>query len=165
MSVDLIDLQVKVSIPQSKPETSIILIGIKDNCSIDLTDLFENTSIGTNKSSRSINFLRQTPVVAVIAAFCGVLLIGSAWLCIIKGRRKVSSSSGEVKYQRLDMELPISDDRTTNELDVVVNSWDESWGDSWDDEEAPLTPSKPVTPSISSKGLATRRTAKEGWKD
>lgn len=66
------------------------------------------------------------------------------------------------KYQKLDMDLPISHD---SKLESGENEgWDDSWGDSWDDEEAPTTPSLPLTPSLSSKGLASRK-FKEGWKD
>lgn len=66
------------------------------------------------------------------------------------------------KYEKLDTELPVSHG---NKLEPDGNEgWDDSWGDSWDDEEAPKTPSLPVTPSISSKGMASRK-FKEGWKD
>lgn len=61
------------------------------------------------------------------------------------------------------MEMPVTDARKS-ESDAN-NGWDNSWGDDWDDEEAPKTPSLPVTPSLSSKGLASRRLSKEGWKD
>lgn len=63
----------------------------------------------------------------------------------------------------LDMELPVSH---SSKLESDANeSWDDSWGDNWDDEEAPKTPSLPVTPSLSSKGMASRKFNKEHWKD
>lgn len=61
------------------------------------------------------------------------------------------------------MELPVAS-LGNSELDNN-HGWDNSWDDNWDDEEAPKTPSLPVTPSLSSKGLASRRLSKEGWKD
>lgn len=61
------------------------------------------------------------------------------------------------------MELPVVSD-TKREADSN-DGWDNSWDDDWDDEEAPKTPSMPVTPSLSSKGMSSRRINKEGWKD
>lgn len=63
------------------------------------------------------------------------------------------------------MDLPVSGGGKPES--EVSDGWDNSWGDDWDDEEAPKTPSLPVTPSsnLSLKGLATRRLNKEGWKD
>lgn len=58
------------------------------------------------------------------------------------------------------MVLPVSTggSKETDEAD----GWDNSWGDDWDDE-APKTPQLVSTPS--SKGLASRRLNKDGWKD
>jgi hypothetical protein len=61
------------------------------------------------------------------------------------------------------MELPVSGEGKTES--ETNDGWDNSWGDDWDDEEAPKAPSLPVTPSLSSKGLASRRLSKEAWKD
>ncbi|PKI45335.1 hypothetical protein CRG98_034296 [Punica granatum] len=58
------------------------------------------------------------------------------------------------------MELPVSNVVKPESSDFS-EGWDESWGDGWDDEEVPKTPSMPVTPSVSSKGLAPRRATKE----
>lgn len=60
------------------------------------------------------------------------------------------------------MELPVS----LGGKAVADNNdgWENSWDDNWDDE-TPHTPSLPVTPSLSSKGLASRRLNKDGWKD
>ncbi|KAK1409031.1 hypothetical protein QVD17_41288 [Tagetes erecta] len=45
------------------------------------------------------------------------------------------------------------------------DGWDDNWGDDWDDVEAPSTPSMPLTPSISSAGVSSRRVNKDAWKD
>ncbi|KAF2313444.1 hypothetical protein GH714_011039 [Hevea brasiliensis] len=77
-------------------------------------------------------------------------------------RRKQLFSRGS-KYERLDMDLPVSSGGKADS--EVKNGWDNSWGDDWDDEEALKTPSLSVTTSLSSKGLASRQLSKEGWKD
>ncbi|XP_051137723.1 uncharacterized protein LOC127255961 [Andrographis paniculata] len=67
------------------------------------------------------------------------------------------------KYQKLDAELPVSHG---SKLEAGgIEGWDDSWGDNWDDEEAPLTPSMPITPSLSSKGIASRKFNKDAWND
>lgn len=61
------------------------------------------------------------------------------------------------------MELPVS---IVEESEVdSIEGWDNSWGDGWNDEEAPRSPPMPHTPSLSAKGLASRRLNKEGWRD
>lgn len=58
------------------------------------------------------------------------------------------------------MDLPVS-----GAASETNDGWDENWDDRWDDEEAQKTPTLPATPNLSSKGLASRRLSKEGWKD
>ena len=66
-------------------------------------------------------------------------------------------------YQKLDaLELPVSIGGK-KEVDQP-DQWDDNWGDDWDDEEAPSTPSNSM-PNLSSKGLASRKSTKDGWKD
>jgi hypothetical protein len=60
-------------------------------------------------------------------------------------------------YQRQDLELPVS----TGGREFSEN-WDNRV-DGWHDEEAPLTPSKPISKPLS-KGLNSRKISKEGWK-
>ncbi|GKB76749.1 hypothetical protein Tco_0943644, partial [Tanacetum coccineum] len=60
------------------------------------------------------------------------------------------------KYQKLDAELPVSGGP---KLDFdQKDGWNDNWSDDWgDDVEAPHTPSMPLTPSISSAGVSSRR--------
>lgn len=72
------------------------------------------------------------------------------------------------------MELPVSNPAalvTNSDKESGDDGWNNNWGDDWDDEngdgdeEQPNTPVLPLTPSLSSRGLAPRRLSKEGWKD
>ncbi|KAL5231133.1 hypothetical protein ABZP36_029909 [Zizania latifolia] len=89
------------------------------------------------------------------------VLIGVVGACIKFWRMR--NQNGGPAYQKLDVsELPVSTGGKKEE--DQSDQWDDNWGDEWDDEEAPLTPTKPM-PSLSSKGLASRRSTKDGWKD
>lgn len=144
-------------------DSLITLTAGNDKCSLDFRDLIAHSSqkeFDNTPKSLFISSLTKRPAVALI--FLGSLLIlVSAWICI-SFRRRCFSANGS-KYQKLDTELPVSS-VAKSELDTN-DGWDENWGDSWDDEEAPKTPSMPVTPNLSSKGLASRRLNKDGWKD
>lgn len=67
------------------------------------------------------------------------------------------------------MELPVSNTPLVSKSDQETgdDGWNNNWGDDWGDgdEEQPNTPVLPLTPSVSSRGLAPRRLSKEGWKD
>lgn len=71
------------------------------------------------------------------------------------------------------MELPVSNNALVPKSDHESgdDGWNNNWGDDWDDEngdgdeEQPNTPVLPLTPSVSARGLASRRLSKEGWKD
>ncbi|XP_059662217.1 uncharacterized protein LOC132308218 [Cornus florida] len=153
---------VKVSITRDGTDNLIVLETGNGNCSLDFRNLIPHNSMKeTDYTSKStyINLLQRTPAAAFI--FLAALVMASAWLCV-SFRRRYFASSGS-KYQKLDMELPVSGVSKTEPN--LNHEWDNSWGDSWDDEEAPTTPSMPLTPSVSSKGLASRRINKDGWKD
>ncbi|XVE64699.1 hypothetical protein DITRI_Ditri07aG0122100 [Diplodiscus trichospermus] len=149
------DKKVKVSIKGSGMKNLIVLKDSSGECSLDFKDLIVH-----NSAKSYVNFLSQTPTTGFILV-AAILMLASGWMCMSFRRRKLTRSG--LKYQKLDMELPVSGGAKA-EPDVN-DGWDNSWGDSWDDEEAPMTPSMPVTPSLSSKGLASRRLSKEGWKD
>lgn len=141
----------------------ITLTAGSGNCSLDFRDLIGHTlqkEFENPPKSSFISFLKRKPVAALIF-FAPLVILLSAWMCI-NLRRRYYSGSG-FKFQKIDMGLPVSSGGKT-ELDTN-DGWDNSWGDSWDDEEAPKTPSMPVTPGLSSKGLASRRWNKEGRKD
>lgn len=108
-----------------------------------------------------VNLLKSTPSIWFVS-FAAVLILASICIGISFRRKYVARNSPS--YEKLEMELPVS-----GASKIVPNSsndgWDDSWGDSWDDEEAPKTPSMPVTPSLSSHGIASRRINKDAWKD
>ncbi|XP_021279875.1 uncharacterized protein LOC110413421 [Herrania umbratica] len=149
------DKKVKVSIKDSGTGNLIVLKDGRGECSLDFKDLIVH-----NSAESYVNFLSQTPTTTFIFV-AAILILASGWMCMSFKRRQLARSG--LKYQRLDMELPVSAGAKT-ERDVN-DGWDNSWGNNWDDEEAPMTPLMPVTPSLSSKGLASRRLSKEGWKD
>ncbi|KAJ0048394.1 hypothetical protein Pint_14996 [Pistacia integerrima] len=141
----------------------IMFIAKNGNCSLDFGDLiahnWEEESDNTPKSTYFSFMSRKSTLIFISLAALLVLAAG----CMCASIRWKHFSSSSPKYQRLDMELTVSGAR---KLDSDANDgWDNSWGDDWDDEEAPKTPPIPVTPSVSSKGLASRRLNKEGWKD
>ncbi|CAN1300310.1 hypothetical protein LINPERPRIM_LOCUS24539, partial [Linum perenne] len=160
--------KVKVSINGKGRGSSIVLkTGTSSSCSLDIRDLIDHNSGDNIKDSRGSTYtISNLPL--LLACFAGIsMVVASArglWITISK-RRKLSNTSSS-NYQRLDMDLPVSGaGKKTTQSD---DGWDNSWGDGWDDdEEMPMTPnSMAVTPSLSSKGLASRsRLGKDGWKD
>ncbi|KAM1294850.1 hypothetical protein TB2_014519 [Malus domestica] len=96
-------------------------------------------------------------LVACLKVLGNAMILASAWMCISFRNRRVSGSG--LKYQKLDKDLPISNGK--NRVLHVNDVWDNNWDDNWDDEEAPHTPLMPITPSLSGKGLASRRLNKE----
>ncbi|XWS50078.1 hypothetical protein CRYUN_Cryun12cG0057400 [Craigia yunnanensis] len=149
------DKKVKVSIKNSGTENLIVLKDGSGECSLDFKDL-----IAHNSAKSYVNFLSQTPTNAFIFV-AAILILASGWMCMSFRRRQLTRSG--LKYQRLYLKLPVSGE-AKREPDVN-DGWANSWSDNWDDEEAPMTHSLPVTSSLSSKGLASRRLSKEGWKD
>ncbi|XP_073051071.1 uncharacterized protein [Primulina eburnea] len=93
-------------------------------------------------------------------SYQSINVTASVLMCVFLRRR---SAKKPLKYQMLDMELPVS--HGSEQVAAPNEGWDDSWGDNWDDEEAPTTPSFPVTPSHSTKGIASRKYNKVGWKD
>ncbi|CAK9324825.1 unnamed protein product [Citrullus colocynthis] len=156
------DKKVKVSIGDGGDGNAIVLTAGSGRCSLDFRDLIAHNnakdSDNVPKSSR-FSYLTKPHIIAIVA-FAVILTIAAASVFISIRRKKFVSSNS--KYQRLDMELPVSNGGKS----IADNNdgWENSWDDNWDDE-TPHTPSLPVTPSLSSKGLASRRLNKEGWKD
>lgn len=156
-------MQVKVTIGKDNKNTLIVLTAKDSNCSIDFKDLIplnpEKKANDTPKSAL-IDKITILPSLAILSVLALVLVV-SSFMCI-RFRQKHVATDGS-KYQKLETELPVSvvGKKETDEED----GWDDSWGDSWDDEEAPKTPSMPITPSLSAKGLASRKLNKDSWKD
>eukprot|EP00262_Sarcandra_glabra_P007526 TRINITY_DN20394_c0_g1_i1.p1 TRINITY_DN20394_c0_g1~~TRINITY_DN20394_c0_g1_i1.p1 ORF type:complete len:383 (+),score=76.39 TRINITY_DN20394_c0_g1_i1:180-1328(+) len=155
------DKKVKVSIGDAANDTTIILTAREGHCNLDFRDIRTNLPNSGKKSDYSLPSMYSNLITGTSAAYMfltAVLLIGAIWACVRFWRYLRREGS---RYQKVGLELSVSDggkpDSDTND------GWDNSWGDGWDDEEAaPITPSKPVS-KLSSKGLASRRSNKEGW--
>ncbi|KAK6158378.1 hypothetical protein DH2020_005692 [Rehmannia glutinosa] len=157
------DTEIKVSIRGVESGHFIILTAGHGNCSLNFRDQFVGMKKAgdSNDSSYSYNIFNLTLSKGFLFLAALLLLVVSVFMSTKLGRKYFARKSP--KYQKLDMELPVSHG---SKLESGENEgWDDSWGDSWDDEEAPMTPSLPVTPSLSSKGIASRKFSKEGWKD
>eukprot|EP00252_Welwitschia_mirabilis_P021150 TRINITY_DN5339_c0_g1_i2.p1 TRINITY_DN5339_c0_g1~~TRINITY_DN5339_c0_g1_i2.p1 ORF type:complete len:363 (-),score=61.99 TRINITY_DN5339_c0_g1_i2:293-1381(-) len=91
------------------------------------------------------------------------LIIGGTWL-FCKFHAK-GWHNGGMKYQGLemnhvDLDLPLS---ATGKPEIEsTDGWDEVWDDNWEDAEAGKS-SETSVQSFLSKGLATRRSNKDGW--
>ncbi|XP_059295887.1 uncharacterized protein LOC132049198 [Lycium ferocissimum] len=144
--------KMKVSIRNSGNDFFIILKAGDGQCSLDFRGLIDNA----DKTSRFNYAFPSFGIMCLVAiAFVATVLI------YIK--RRLLVSSGDHKYQKLDTGLPVSSGGKIETLST--DGWDNNWDDNWDDEEAPKAPSMPVTPSLSSKSISSRRSSKEGWKD
>ncbi|KAL3499230.1 hypothetical protein ACH5RR_038323 [Cinchona calisaya] len=154
--------EVKVSIGKGESKSGIILKAGNGNCTIDFKEMSSQNSKKNTVSDQLayINLLKSTPSLWFIL-FAALLVIASVCIGITFRRKYFAKNSPS--YEKLEMELPVSG---VNKAAPDSNDgWDESWGDSWDDEEAPKTLSLPVTPSLSSHGIASRRINKDAWKD
>ncbi|EOA35354.1 hypothetical protein CARUB_v10020548mg [Capsella rubella] len=169
------DTKVKVSIKKGgSNDSAIVLTSSKGRCSLELKDLAaaqETESDDTVSVSRPsiLNIHPRTLIVILMISF---LVLSLVIIPVIYHVYK-NKSRGNNKYQRLDMELPVSNPALVAKSDKESGDegWNNNWGDDWDDEngdgdeEQPNTPVLPLTPSVSSRGLAPRRLSKEGWKD
>lgn len=158
------DIKVKVSITEGGTDGMIVLTAGNGNCSFDFRDLTSLDSMKETDYSRKstyTNFVKKPHFIAFFIFSALLFITASIWMCVSFKRRHFNSSAS--KYQKLEMELPVTG--TGKVVSELNDGWDNNWDDDWDDEEAPKTPSMPLTPSLSSKGLAPRRLNKEGWKD
>uniref|UniRef100_A0A0A9GCJ6 DUF7356 domain-containing protein n=1 Tax=Arundo donax TaxID=35708 RepID=A0A0A9GCJ6_ARUDO len=145
------ETQVSFSISDAANNTAINLKIAEETCTI-------NIHSAITREAGQVMQMRLTSIYTLVPVF---VLLGMVVVCIKLQRMR--KQDGDPAYQKLDTaELPVSVGGK-KELDQF-DKWDDNWGDDWDDEEAPLTPSKPM-PNPSSKGLAPRRSTKDGWKD
>lgn len=140
-----------VSSSNAAKNSAIVFKVAEETCEINIHRAI------TRATGRVIR-MRLTSTYMLVPVF---VLLGMVGVCIkLRSTRKRDIGPA---YQKLDAaELPVSTGQK-KEADQS-DQWDDNWGDDWDDEEAPLTPSKPM-PNPSSKGLASRRSTKDGWKD
>lgn len=149
--------EVKVSIKDGSNDTVIVLKAGEGSCNLTFQNAVSN-AIKKNEATTLPGYFRHLSIRSafLLIVFAAILVLGLAWSCIRFRRMKMS------KYQQIDGGLPVSMDGKKENSET--DGWDNSWGDDWDDVEAPMAPSKPVlTPS--SKGLASRKVNKDGWKD
>ncbi|KAG8375097.1 hypothetical protein BUALT_Bualt10G0064900 [Buddleja alternifolia] len=156
------DTEVKVSISGVESGHFIILTAGHGNCSLDFREQFVGWKKADDANELSYyNIFNPHSPMGFFFMAALVIIVMSVMVCAEYGKRCFARISP--KYQKLDTELPVSHG---SKLEAGGNEgWDDSWGDNWDDEEAPMTPSLPVTPSLSSKGIASRKLSKDGWKD
>lgn len=147
--------QVRVSVNDDANSTTIVIKVAEKSCNISIHSAITRETAGSGRVIR----MPLTPTYTLLLVF---LLLVAVAVCIVV--RRWRNQDGDPAYQKLDMsDLPVSVGGK-KEHDDRSDKWDDNWGDDWDDEEAPVTPSKPL-PNPSSKGLAPRRSAKDGWKD
>ncbi|KAJ0779023.1 hypothetical protein HanPI659440_Chr06g0221971 [Helianthus annuus] len=157
------DQKVMVSIGEGKTEKLITLKTSEGSCSLDFMDfLTHNPMKKSNYASQLTytSFFRRTPFLGLLSLAL-ILVIISVVVCVTYQKRRFVNSG--VKYQKLDSELPVSGGPKVD-FDQK-DGWDDNWSDDWGDVEAPSTPSMPLTPSISSAGVSSRRVNKDAWKD
>lgn len=103
-----------------------------------------------------------TPIFGVYLLIFTVLAIGGTWMCCkFRGRRRHGDS---LRYQELEMSLPETNLPVSvgGKPEVDTDGWDEVWDDNWEDAEAARSSSRTIQ-SLSSQGLAVRRSNKDGW--
>ncbi|KAJ0975479.1 hypothetical protein J5N97_017444 [Dioscorea zingiberensis] len=103
-------------------------------------------------------------IYGVYFLFFTIVIAGGTWACCKFVRRGRRSDAG-VPYQQLEMgaqpqassaDMPAS----------TADGWEQGWDDDWDEEEAVVMPSdKHPMGNVSSNGLTSRSTNKEGWDD
>ncbi|XP_062180462.1 uncharacterized protein LOC133884888 [Phragmites australis] len=145
------ETQVSFSISEAANNTEIVLKVAGETCTI-------NIHSAITRETGQVMRMRLTSTYTLVPVFVLFAVVG---VCIKLWRTR--KQDGNPTYQKLDTaELPVSigGKKEPDQSD----KWDDNWGDDWDDVEAPLTPSKPM-PNPSSKGLAPRRSTKDGWKD
>jgi len=145
------ETQVSVSVSDTVNDMAIVLKVAEETCRINL-----DTAV-TRNTGRVIP-MRFTSTYLLVPLF---VLLGLVGVCV--KLRKARKQDGAPTYQKLDApELPVS---IGGKIEAdQPDQWDDNWGDDWDDEEAPSTPSSSM-PNLSSKGLASRKSTKDGWKD
>lgn len=155
------DKKVRVSIEYEGMDSLIFLTTEDSRCTLDFKELVPHDSRVETGYSFKLRYLNNWKKIhfIIFLSLTSVLVFGCAWM-YFGLRKKLILGNG---YREVEMELPVSDVPKT--VTEASGGWDNSWDDNWDDEEAPMTPTLPATPNLSSRGLASRRLSKEAWKD
>lgn len=164
------NIKVKVSITKSgnNKDNLIVLSAGNGDCNLDVKGLIaqyseEKEVVGTSKFTQMV-FIRRNPIMVSLILVC-LLLVTLVCTYVSFRKRRLGSMSLFPKYQRLDEEvLPVVSSGKTEQQSESNDGWDDNgWGDNWDDDEE--APTMPLTPSFSSRGFASRKINKDGWKD
>lgn len=150
--------KVTVSVKEGVKDIPIVLSSGDWRCNLSFWKMIPD-SVKSSADYVGPNHLYVSSKVYI--ALAGVILAVFIGLSYLWKRSRQARIQGQ-GYQKLDASLPVSSGGV-KETDAT-EAWDDSWGDNWDDEEAPVTPSNPAF-NLSSKGLAVRRSTKEGWMD
>lgn len=157
------DQKVMVSIGDGKTEKLITLKTSEGSCSLDFMNFLTHNPMKRSNYIPQLtytNLFRRTPFLGLVSLAL-LLVIVSVVGCVTYQKRRFANNG--TKYQKLDAELPVSG---VAKIDFdQKDGWDDNWSDDWGDVEAPSTPSMPLTPSISSAGVSSRRINKDAWKD
>eukprot|EP00252_Welwitschia_mirabilis_P020939 TRINITY_DN5242_c0_g1_i1.p1 TRINITY_DN5242_c0_g1~~TRINITY_DN5242_c0_g1_i1.p1 ORF type:complete len:356 (-),score=65.58 TRINITY_DN5242_c0_g1_i1:226-1293(-) len=92
-----------------------------------------------------------------------ILSIGGTWTCYKFCSRRRHDAG--IRYQELEMNNTGTDiPSVTGRKSEIEGSdeWDEVWDDNWEDAEVGMS-SSTAAQSLSSNGLAARKTVKDGW--
>ncbi|EFJ12843.1 hypothetical protein SELMODRAFT_425032 [Selaginella moellendorffii] len=167
------EIQVKIEMvdPEAAKLQSSIQITVKSNTeSCKLPVPSHNLGYSDQKKALLGGFRYsplRTPVVGLSMLAAALVLVMGSWLyCRYRVKKTGQSSAGEHRYVELEMGAPDRDGAGTA-LEVEDDgSWDKVWDEEWDDgEEAVGSSSFKLTESLSAKGLAPRRTSKDGRVD
>ncbi|XP_047337397.1 uncharacterized protein LOC124941163 [Impatiens glandulifera] len=166
------NIKVKVSITKSGSNegSMIVLSAGNGDCNLDIKDLItqysEQKEVITTSKFMPMIFIRRNPIiVSSLLVFLLLVTLTCTYLSFFRKKRLGSMTSLFPKYQRLDEEvLPVVSSGKTAQQPESNDGWDNGWGDNWDDDDEEA-PTMPLTPSLSSKGLASRKLNKDGWKD
>lgn len=102
-------------------------------------------------------------VVGVILVVLLVVVATSTCICYRCKARKQRHGSGP-KYDEVEMSAPSVDLSTAFSQETAADGWDEVWDEEdWEDTEAARSSARSLVPSLSAKGLNSRRANKDGW--
>ena len=154
-------VQVRVSVAYEATDSLILLTTDDSRCTLDFKELMPRDSRLETRYAFKLRFLSNLTKthIVIFLTLSAFVIFGSAWMCSSLWKKHYQG----IRYQTIDTELPVSGVSKT--VLESKDGWDDSWDDHWDDEEAPKTPVLPATPNLSSRGLASRRLNKDGWKD
>ncbi|CAI9094295.1 OLC1v1030010C1 [Oldenlandia corymbosa var. corymbosa] len=153
-------------------DSKIVLKAGNGNCMLDFKGMIAQSSLkrdpGFITQLSYVNLVKHSSSYVWFIPLAAILVIASVWIGV-SFRRKYAATRNGSKYQKLEMELPVSSGVSKSSAPPPSSNdgWEDNWDDGWDDddEEVAMPASSPVTSSLSSNGIAPRRIVKDGWKD